>query len=248
MNFLSFFRSSTQKQIQKARKKVKEPHGDPATRISAAQKLRNIGTSDAIFALLDRFTIDVSPSNRDEQEKVEVLGWLVTMGKDAVISLSKFLKNERQVYWPARALREIVSEEEFAYKLEEILRYHWENPPASPDPTAQLIRLLGKVRAPKLVETVKMFLDDEDDDVRLSAISYLFQFPNKEEGTREAILECYLDSEDRPRLRNNILECLVESNWNVRGYRPRIEETLPDGYVLTREGKVRPLKRSGFSS
>ena len=241
MDLLSFFRNSPEKQIQKARKKVKEPHGDPATRISAAQRLRDMGTPAAILALLDRFTIDVSPSSQDEQEKTEVLAWLADMGEEAVLPLTQFLKNERQLYWPVRALREIVSAEELARRLEEILRYQWENPPASSDPKAQLIQLLGETKTPHLVETVKLFLEDEADDVRLAALDYFFE--GSDESTREAILDCYLDSEDRPRVRNRILERLAEREWSVRGYRPKVEDTLPDGYALTRDGRVRPVSR-----
>ena len=241
MDLLSFFRSSPEKQIQKARKKVKEPHGDPATRINAAKRLRDMGTLAAILALLDRFTIDVSPSSQDEQEKNEVLVWLADMGEEAVLPLTQFLKEERQLYWPLKALREIVSAEELAQRMEEILRYQWENPPASSDPKAQLIQLLGETRTSHLVETVKLFLEDEADDVRLAALDYLFE--GSDESTREAILNCYLDSEDRPRVRNGILERLVETEWSVRGYRPKVEDTLPDGYTLTRDGKVRLVSR-----
>ena len=107
------------------------------------------------MALLDRFTINVSPSGQDEQEKEEVLSWIVQMGEKAVSPLVQFLKRERQVYWAVRALRETVNEEEFAEKINGVLQDHWENPPASSDPTAQLIRLLG-VRSPQLMDTVAL--------------------------------------------------------------------------------------------
>ncbi|MFQ5930698.1 MAG: hypothetical protein ACE5MK_13480 [Acidobacteriota bacterium] len=238
----SLFGSSPEKQIERARKKVKEPHGDPATRINAAQRLREMGTAKAILALLDRFTINVSPSGQDEQEKLEVLSWIVEMRERAVEPLIKFLKRERQLYWPVKALRKIVPEDEFARKMSEILRYQWENPPASSDPKAQLIHLLGKVHSRQLLDTVKLFLEDEADDVRLPALDYLFKRPEDE--TREAILQCYLNSEERPRVRTYILERFSEKEWSVRGYRPKIEESLPEGYALTRDGKVKAMGKA----
>ena len=242
MDFLSLFRGSPAKQIERARKKVKEPHGDPATRINAARRLREMGTGEAMLALLDRFTITASPSRQDEEEKEAVLSWLVEFGEMAVPPLIKFLKRDRQVYWPVRALEAILSGEKVAQTINEILRYHWENPPASPEPKAQLIRFLKEIHSPELEETIRLYLEDEDDDVRLAALDYLFEYPGDE--VREAVLQCYLDSEDRPRIRGYILEGLAEKGWNVRGYRPSVEQTLPEGYSLTREGTVKLIGKS----
>ena len=156
--------------------------------------------------------------------------------------IKTFLKRERQVYWPVRALREILSEEELTASINEVLRYHWEYPPASSEPKAQLIRLLDELHSPELLQTMRLFLEDEDDDVCLGTLDYLFSQP--EEEVREAILKCYLDSEDRPRVRAGILERLAEAGWRVRGHRARVEESLPEGYTLTRDGTVKTMRRS----
>ncbi|HXK60817.1 MAG TPA: hypothetical protein PLP42_13085, partial [Acidobacteriota bacterium] len=180
MDLISFFRPSPEKQIQKLRKKVKEPHGDPAARINAGRRLLEIGTEPAILALLDRFTISASPSRQDEEEKEELLGWIVELGENALPAIVRFLKRERQVYWPFRALQSILPPDQIAETCEELLRYHWENPPASSDPTAQLIRLMEGIHSPSLQETIKNFLQHEDDDVRLAALDYFFRRPEEE--------------------------------------------------------------------
>ena len=242
MDILSIFRTSPEKQIRKARKRVKEPHGDAAVRINAARRLWEIGTPESILALLDRFTITSSPLVHDEEEKEDVLAWIVELGPMGVPPLKTFLKHERQVYWPVRALREILSEEELTASINEILRYHWEYPPASSEPKAQLIRLLDELHSPELLQTMRLFLEDEDDDVCLGTLDYLFS--QSEEEVREAILQCYLDSEDRPRVRAGILERLAEAGWRVRGHRSQVEESLPEGYTLTRDGTVKTMGRS----
>jgi len=239
MDILSFIRPSPEQKIRKLRKKVKEPHGDASVRQNAAQRLFEMGTDPAVRALLDRFTISVSPSVQDDAEKQEVFNWLVSMGHEAVPPLLSFLKNERSVYWPARALQAVLDGDESAERFGEILQFHWENPPATAFPKAQIIRSLEGIVSERLVETVQLFLEDEDDDVRLAAIEYLLEQP--EEATRQSILECYLEAEGRPRVRTQILDHLSEKGWSVRGYRPAVEETLPDGYALTREGRVRKV-------
>lgn len=237
MDIFSIFRRSPEKQIQRLRKKVKEPHGDASVRENAAQRLYEIGSAPAIRALLDRYTITVSPSSQDEREKAEVCSWLVRKGTEVVPPIIDFLKRERFVYWPFRALREILSGDELIKEVQKLLRFHWENPPASAFPKAQLIRSLEDLHSPGLEETVRVFLEDEDDDVRLGAIEYLLGCP--EENARKWILETYLNSEDRPRIQMQILEHLVEKAWSVRGYRPAIEASLPDAFTLTREGRVK---------
>lgn len=239
MDLFSFFSRSPEKQIARARKKVKEPHGDPAVRMSAAQRLLEMKSPEALLALLDRFTINVSPSSRDEQEKLETLSWIVKTGDEAIEPLIKFLKQERQIYWPVRALRKILSEDEFSQKIGQVLRFHWEHPPASSDPKSQLIRLLEDVQSPQLLENVKPFLEDEADDTRLASLDYLFSYP--EEETRQAIFQCYLDSVDRPRVRGYILGVISERQWSVRGFRPKIEESLPTGYTISRDGKIKSV-------
>jgi len=241
MDLISFFRPTPEKQIQKLRKKVKEPHGDPSTRINAARKLLDMGTEPALFALLDRFTISASPSRQDEEEKEEVLRWIVGLGESAVAPIVRFLMRERQIYWPFRALQSILSQDELAKVGEDLLRYHWENPPASSDPTAQLVRLMEGLHTSSLQQTIENYLEHEDDDVRLAALDYFFKLPEDE--AREPVLKCYLDSEDRPRIRAQILDRLIDLNWSVRGCRPKIEETLPEGYFLTRDGTVKAMGR-----
>jgi len=242
MDLISFFRPSAEKQIQKLRKKVKEPHGDPSTRINAARKLLEMGTEPAIFALLDRFTISASPSRQDDEEKEEVLAWIVGLGETAVPAIVRFLKRERQVYWPFRALQSILEPNQLTKVGEELLQYHWDNPPASSDPTAQLVRVMEGLHTPSLQQIIENYLTHEDDDVRLAALDHFFKRPEDE--AREPVLKCYLDSEDRPRIRAHILDRLIDLEWSVRGFRPKIEETLPEGYFLTRDGTVKAMGRN----
>lgn len=237
MDLLAFFRGSPEKQIQRLRKKVKEPHGDPSVRQGAAQKLFEMGTPQALKALLDRFTISVSPSVQDEQEKDQLFSWLLSLGERAVPPLLDFLKRERAVHWPAKALQSILDQEAQAREFSAILRYLWDHPPATAIPKTQLIRCLGDLWSEELDQTVRLFLEDDDDDVRLSAVGYLMD--RSEDAGRDAVINCYLNAEDRPRIRNRILEYLVEKGWSVKGHRAAIEETLPPGFSLTREGRIR---------
>ena len=241
MSLFSFFQSTPEKQIARLRKKVKEPHGDAAVREGAADKLFRMGSTPALRALLDRYTINVSPSTQDEREKAMVKSWLVSLGEPAIEPVLDFLKTERSVYWPARILRDILDEPEYCRELNNVLEHLWRNPPATAFPKTQLIRSAEGIHAAALTETIKRYLEDEDDDVRLAAIEYLMHCPEKD--AREDLLQCFIDSGDRARIRLQILEKLSETGWSVRGFRPQIEEALPEDFSLTREGKVKKTRK-----
>ena len=241
MSLFSFLQSTPEKQIAKLRKKVKEPHGDASVREAAADKLFRMGSKPALRALLDRYTINVSPSTQDEREKDMVKSWLVQLGKPAVPPVIDFLKNERAVYWPARILRDILDEPEYCLELNNILEFLWENPPATAFPKTQLIRSAEGLSSDELTSTVKKYLGDEDDDVRLAAIDFLAAC--SEESTREDLLKCYLAAEDRARIRLQILDNFVEKGWTVKGFRPQIEDSLPEDFGLTREGRIKKIRR-----
>jgi len=241
MSLFSFFQNTPEKQIAKLRKKVKEPHGDASVREGAADRLFRMGTGPALRALLDRFTINVSPSTQDEREKEMVRSWMVELGEPAIAPVIDFLKTERAVYWPARILRGILDEPGYCREINSVLEYLWDNPPATAFPKAQLIRSAEGVNSEDLTAIVKKYLADEDDDVRLAAIEYLGTCP--EESTREDLLECYVENEDRARIRLQILDDFVERGWTVKGFRPQVEESLPPDFTLTREGKIKRIKR-----
>ena len=44
---------------------------------------------------------------------------------------------------------------------------------------------------------------------------------------------------DRPRIRIKIAETFADHDWPVKGFRPKIEQTLPEGFHLTAKGLVR---------
>ncbi len=241
MDIFSLFSRAPEKQIARQRKKVKEPHGDASVRMGAAERLYEMGTPESLRALLDRFTISVAPSTEDEDEKLQVYRWIAASGEVAIEPLMHFLRNEMQLHWPLKALMTILPEKEFAARITELLRFHWEHPPANPEPKAQIIRFVRSIHSPDLEEVVRNYLQDDDDDTCLAAVEYLLEL--EEEEQRDAILQTYADAEDRPRIRRQIIDLLTERDWSVKGFRPLFEETLPEGFVLTRDGKIQRLGR-----
>src|SRR5436309_11691307 len=205
--------------------------------MEAAEKLAEWGTPDALYALLKRFTMSSNVISQDVEEKRMVVRMLVEKGRDAVEPILRFLRTHHNVEWPVQALSEILPREELVPKLVEIL----EKVAASseftpPEHKSDLIRAMRGHVSPEIATVLRRFLSDDDDDVRIAAIEAISEVG---EEMREPLIEAFLEAEDRPRIRIKIAEIFGDHEWPVRGYRPKIEETLPEGFHLTSKGVIR---------
>jgi HEAT repeat protein len=235
-----FFRrgqAPSPKQIDKVVKRLTEPQGEDAPRIEAAQKLEEWGTPEALYGLLKRFTISSKVITQDIEEKRMVVRMLVNKNRAAVEPILKFLSTHQQVEWPIQALSEILPREELVPKLvgalEKVAAASAFTPP---EHKSDLIRAVRGHVTPELAAVLRQFLDDDDDDVRIAAIEALAEIG---EDMREPLIEAFLDAGDRPRIRIKIAEILADNEWPVKGYRPKVEQALPQGYQITAKGLVR---------
>lgn len=226
----------TPKQIERAVRRLTEPHGEPGPRIEAAERLAAWGTPESLFALARRFTISSGVMSQDIEEKRHVIELLVEQGDDAVEPLLRYMTVYHQVDWPVGALARIVGEDALLSHLQRIIEQVAESDFAAPEHRVSLLRAVhGHVR-PEIAPTLEDFLSDTDDDVRIAAIEGLAELGPS---ARETILEAWIAAEDRPRIRRRIAELFAELGWDVKGYRPTIEETLPEGFTLNARGVIR---------
>jgi HEAT repeat protein len=225
------------KQIQKTVKRLTEPGGEEGPRIEAAEKLLEWGTPDALFGLLQRFTMSSKVISQDIEEKRMIVRMLVSRGSGAVDPILRFLRTHHQVEWPVRALSEIIPGEELVPRLVEVLdQVASQSAFTSPEHRSSLIRSLHGHVTPEVAAAVKSFMSDDDDDVRIAAIEAIAETG---EAMREPLLEAFLDAADRPRIRIRIAEIFAEHEWPVKGYRPKVEEALPDGFSINAKGLIR---------
>ena len=226
----------SEKQIERTVKRLTESHGEQGPRIEAAQKLLDWGTPATLLGLVKRFTVSSRVITEDIEEKRMVVDMLVSKGEAAVEPLLVFMKVRHQVDWPMQALARILPREELVPRLLEIVQTVAESEFAAPDHRVSLIRALREHATEQMRPTLEGFLDDSDDDVRIAAIECLAQIG---ESVREVLLEAFLQSEDRPRIRKRIAEICADNSWPVKGFRPTIEDNLPEGFALNAKGVMR---------
>ena len=234
-----FFRRGqpSSRQIGKLVKRLTESGGEDGPRIEAAERLAESGTPDALYALLKRFTISRKVMTQDIEEKRLVVSMLVDKGRDAVDPILRFLGTHHQVEWPVQALSKILPREEFVPKLVEILgEVAASSAFTPPEHKADLIRAMRGHITPEISTALRAFLSDDDDDVRIAAIEALAEAGEEQ---REVLLGAFIDVDDRPRIRIKVAEMFADHEWPVKGYRPKVEELLPEGFHITAKGIIR---------
>src|SRR5262252_8588598 len=237
---LEFFRRGqppSTKQIDKLVKRLTEPQGEDAPRIEAAEKLADWGTPESLYALLKRFTISSKVITQDIEEKRMVVRMLVEKDRDAVEPILRFLGTHHQVEWPIQALSEILPREELIPNLVSALeKVAAASAFTPPEHKADLIRAMRGHVTPEIATVLRQFLHDDDDDVRIAVIEAIAE---SGEEMREPLIEAFLESDDRPRIRIKIAEIFADHEWPVKGYRPRVEQALPSGFHVTAKGLIR---------
>ncbi len=225
------------RRIRRALKQVTQMHGEAATRVGAMERLASWKTPEAAAALLRRFTVQTPQASMDLEEKQYAVRLLARMGDVAVKPILDYLHVEPDVTYPVRALRDILPPGEFHEALTDILSRLSTGYTRWPEAKAVLIAHLSDEAFPLVAGTVLRSLEDEDDDVCIAAIDYLAR--NGDETVREKLIQVFLESESRPRVRGRILDHFCEMEWPVKGYRKRMEEAISLPFYLTAKGTVK---------
>ncbi len=222
--------------IRRAARSVTERYAQPEVRQDAAERLRAIGTPEAIYQLARRFTMTAGNLEQDDQEKRRVRDMLVEIGERAAAPIQRYLRTHDEVTWAMDALGELLSPDELAEQLLEVLQ--------DGDPVAirggkavQILGFLAGIESDKAAAGLARCLESLDDTVRLAAVDALRR--HRDADAREALLRRFVaQEEDSARVRIAIAELFVESEWEVRGYRSAVEENLPSGFRVTSRGRI----------
>jgi len=227
----------SERQIKRAIKQVTQIHGEAANRVAAMERLASWQTKEAAAALLRRFAVKTPQASMDLEEKQYAVKLLGEMGQVAVEPILTYIRSQPDVTFPVRALKKIFSADDFHKALMDTLISLSEGYTRWPEAKAVLIGHLGEDAFPQIGETIAGFLEDEDDDVCIAAIDYLAR--NGDEGIRVTLLEKFLESEARPRVRGRILDHICEREWPVKGFRKKMEDAIELPFYLTSRGTVK---------
>jgi hypothetical protein len=185
--------------------------------------------------MLARFAVNAEPSIEDEREKEWVCEALIEIGAPALKHISKSLRSAESVNWVQRALRNIVSADEYREEMLAVLADFDTEYERNPDRKIQTIAALAEIKTREVATAIMRFIEDVDETVRFQTVRALAGIGD--EVARDAMLKAMCEDESI-RVRNAAVECFAALGWTTQGYKKKIDGILPDGYRHEKSGKI----------
>jgi hypothetical protein len=205
-------------------------------RQEAIQALADMGTADAVEALLKRFTFHMDPSITDQEEKDSAFRGILRAGKLAIEPVRTFAAKAESLAWPMKIMKELVDEKGY---VEELLSWlsRWDTEYSKfVDPKVQILADLQEHRHPQIREQVERFLEDVNEPARFHAVSTVLA---QDDPAAVAALANLLAEEESVRVRSKIIDGLAERGWTVASeYRDVVRRALPHSFVIDGAGRI----------
>ena len=222
--------------INRSTKTLLERYAQNESRLEAVDKLKSIGTPEAIYSLARRFSATTENLGIDQDEKRYVRDVLVGFGQEAVEPLKLYLRRHDQVTWAIDALSTLRPDEDVLPFLLEIL-FRGDTVRIRGEKATRIIKALESMPVEGVVGGVIPCLKSPDDTVRLAAVECLEV--HADERAREPLLNALVsDEEDSVRVQARITETLERLGWVVTGFRKKVEAVLPEPFRVSSKGKV----------
>jgi hypothetical protein len=205
-------------------------------RQEALTELSQMGTADAVEALLRRFNFTIDPSITDQEEKELAYQGILHAGNQAIVPVRAYAAKAESLAWPIKILTELLEEEALVRELLVWLE-KWDTEYAKfIEPKLQLLGTLEEYKSESIIEAVTPFLEDVNDQARFNATATLLA--QKDERVAESLRKIFPE-EESVRVRNKIADAFVERGWVVPDEeREPMRKALPPAYTINAEGKL----------
>lgn len=226
--------------VEKLTKELTEPYAQPEYRRTAMNKLIELGTPEARAALLKRFTFNANGHIADESEKRDLVEELVGIGAPMIEPLHHFVRTEKAVEFPIRALLKLEPKDAVRDFL---MRTLSELEPLDHRTTERkrgLITALTDLGYPQAASAIVPFLKDHADDVQFQAIEALETL--REPSSLPALAGVCVGTDHAGRIQRRAATALEKLEIPVRERFEAWNPELKAEYMLGKKGQL--LKRS----
>jgi hypothetical protein len=225
------------KEVARWADKAADKRAQNYDRIEAIAALADLGTVEAVAALLKRFNFVIDPSITDQEEKQVAFEGICELGKDALEPIREYVKKAESVGWPMKIAKKVLNEEEYVGELLTWLA-PWDTEYAKfIDPKVQILAALEELKDPRVRVAITDFLYDVNETARYHAVgATLFQ---DDPESVDKLVEIFCD-EESVRIRSRICEGFISRKWIVpEAQRTDFKKSIPSDYTLDAEGLVR---------
>ncbi len=246
MGFLDFLfdkEKAEQRKIKKLRKTLTHMYVQPPERKYATQALRDIGTRDAVRALLARFEENAPNTTVDADEKRYVYETLVRMAADPDLDVRNTVVEylhgrEEKINWPMKVLTDLLDYNEMVALVKELLRTCGTDYKRNPEKKQELVLRAADLKDEELTREMLRFLDDPNETIRFLTVEALLKHGFDEiieEPLRERLRE-----EESIRIIQKLAEAFADhSDWKIpEDEHEDVEHMLPDEYAVHKQGYV----------
>ncbi|HEY4242463.1 MAG TPA: HEAT repeat domain-containing protein [Kofleriaceae bacterium] len=164
---------SKEKSLQKLVEKATNKLAQQPDRWGALERLKEDGSPAALLGLCKRFSVTSMKGVEDEQEKVWVVETLASMGADARVAVSRYMKAADQLAFPLRVLERTGTHDEVLAVVDELLAIETPGYVRMPERRIDLLHWLSEWKAAtdeEIVSRLAPYVTDFDENVRFTAI------------------------------------------------------------------------------
>jgi hypothetical protein len=229
-------RPSLSPQVARLHKKASNKYGQAQDRQQAIASLAELGTHEAIATMLLRYTFRIEQTIGDEEEKRLVYDELIRLGRSAVDPILEFLEKQNAPYWPTRALREIVGEEEAVTHLLRIIDAMEAIFDRDVERKIELVSNLREFRDSRVRDKLMELLHDDQEELRVHGIEGLVELGSDEMG--DVMIGMLLDENETQRIRTTILNLIVDRKWKIKKFKEQLRKVLPEAFWVDDVGVI----------
>jgi len=244
MGFFDFLKGSSsasrgaasEATIRKHAARVANKRAQAPDRWDSIQALAQMGTVEAVEALIPRFSFQTDPSITDQEEKDAAFDAIVELGDTSVEPVKRFLRTAETIAWPLKMLDRLLPPDAVIAELLGALEPMHLEYERDPERKLSLLATLEERTDPRIVGGVTRFLEDVNETARFYAAGAIFA-QQEADTAREPLLAALL-REDSTRTRVRIIEGFAVRGWSVAPERERVARILPSGFALDAQGIV----------
>jgi HEAT repeat protein len=221
---------SKERALQRTIKKATNKLSQSADRWAAMEKLRDIGTEEALYHLFRRFSFASLKLVDDEQEKAWVVQSMVAMGERCLPAMRRYMKSSSTIAYPLRILEDVADHDKALEIIDELLAV--EEPGYTRDPTKriQIIDWLAEWKQgsdEEVVERIVPYVADFDEGVRFAAVEAISLRPVPR--AAEPLVKALINEKDESgRLKVRIAEVLADNKLDLCGHKKEVAPLLDD--------------------
>lgn len=215
-------------------------------RMDALEKLKEIGSKEALIGLCRRFDIYYDKSIEDEEEKEWVYNTLIGFAEKAIPSLKEYLLQTESLSWPLKVIEKIASQEELFSILETLCQKNDNTYTRDPSRKIQLLGFIAEHNHndERIVNLIIPYFEDMNESVRYAAVD-VFKNNGKILNSEkiERLCTMFLMDESK-RIRLRIIDVLAENELRLPKQSQYIEmfgmiEKLVPGVKIDTQQKIK---------